>query len=390
MLTPTTASRRNSLNFTTELEVNLRHEPSAPIQVIRGLFGSKIEFLSSSEINIISPDYISKFYLFSAKSHLSDHAKYVFTITGLRYLRELEKEVLKRSNELKKGFRGFLARGTPRAEPLARALEMSGVLTQFLALSWPDFHVASYERTGKEIYLKFSEIAGKTHEKRFISALESLNESYGMRHRNVFATALKQAKKFLNHFRNIYESLDFVSFLSDLSILTGTVIGPDTIEHLMKERVAFDPRQVGLTYETWMDRIHKELKAMVRDLASSENPYLKEKTLKLAVFFNKHVSPWNTVRDLIDTLDRVGRMLPRVIIDGKTALIENLTPENDFMIGYFIDYEILRMLNEGKPPVCPLRKSPQFRRCRVCPGEIFGEINRYCSQIRKWIPSDQN
>ncbi|RLG46972.1 MAG: hypothetical protein DRN90_05675 [Thermoproteota archaeon] len=383
MLTPTTALGNDGLSFATELANNLRHEPSSPIQAICGVFGSKIELLSPSEVSIASPDYISEFYLFSVMSHLSLHAKYVFTITGLRYLRVLVKEVLRRSNEVKKGFRRFTARSTPRAEPLARALEMSGVLTQFLALSWPDFHINNYERTGEEIFLRFSELAGKTHERHFISALKLQDGIYGKRHRNVFSVALRQGKKFLKDFHNIYESLDFVSFLSDLSVQTGTVIGPDTIEHLKRDRTAFEP---GLTYETWIDNIHKELKAMVRDLISSENPFLKERALKLAVFFNKHASPWNTIGELMDLLKQMARMLPRVIIDGKVVLVENLTPENDFMVEYFIDYEILRMLNEGRSPVCPLRKSPQFRRCRVCPGEIFGEINRYCPLIRKWMP----
>jgi len=382
-LTSSTVEGRDNFNFAIELANNLRHEPSSPIQAIRSIFGGKIELFSPSELRIVSPDYISKFYLFSVRSHLSVHAKYVFTITGLKYLRELEKEVLRRSNELKRGFRRLSIRSTSRAEPLARALEMSGVLTQFLALSWPNFHVIRYERTGKEIYLKFSEIAGKTHEKSFISALELLEGMYGRRHQNVFSVALRQAQKFLNDFRDIYESLDFVSFLSDLSVITGMVIGPDTIEHLKRERTSFDP---GFTYEIWVDSIHKELKVLVRDLLSSGNPSQKDRVLKLAVFFNKYSRPWNTINELIDMLNQMEKILPRVIIDGKTAIVENLTPENDFMIEYFIDYEILRMLNEGRPPVCPLRKSPQFNRCRICPGEIFGEINRYCPKIRKWIP----
>ena len=158
------------------------------------------------------------------------------------------------------------------------------------------------------------------------------------------------------------------------------------MEQISRKGASFNTELIGLSYRTWIVRIHKELRTMARELTSSQNPQ-QGKNLKLAVFFNKHVSPWDTFDGLMDSLDRMGNSLPWVITDGKIALVKNVTPENDLLIGYFIDHEILRMLCEGKPPICPLRKSPQFSRCRVCPGEIFGEINRYCPHITKWIPN---
>ncbi|HDD68819.1 MAG TPA: hypothetical protein ENG61_00465 [Candidatus Korarchaeota archaeon] len=310
------------------------------------------------------------------------HVKYLFTVTGLRHLKSLEREVLRGINAYRRGFRRLFWR-TQHVEPLARALELPGVITQFLALSWPNFHVSKYEEGEGEACLELSKVAGREHERHFLKALESAAGTYGRRHLNVFATAVRQAKRFLSSFSSIYEALNFVFFVNDLSILTDVVIGPETMERLLKEGEV--PEELEITFENWVDRIHKEFKTMVRELTSSEAPQIRERALKLAVFFNKNIRPWDDVHGLTRTLEQIVKKLPLALSDGKIVLFENLTPENEFLIGYFVDHEMLRMLKEGRLPTCPLRGSPQFTRCRTCSGNISGEINRYCVHARRWI-----